>query len=147
MKKFLLAILLFVVYSPTNGQQSPEELVTRFFNTFETQGSSKALDELYANNIWINKSSDAITQLKSQVNELNEDFVGKYNGYEKLLEKRLSSCYLIVSYMVKYERQPIRFTFEFYKPKDKWVTHSFSFDGNIGEEMAETMKLQLMDFE
>ena len=48
---------------------------------------------------------------------------------------------ILKSYLVKYDRQPIRFTFQFYKPNKEWRIHSFKYDGNIDDEIEEAAKL------
>ncbi len=135
----IIPILLFSFIAYT--QQSPNEIVDQFFEEFENKGSSVALDNLYKPNKWIARNADAISQLKSQIEGLNEDYVGKYYGYEFLLEKQLADSYILMSYLVKYDRQPIRFTFQFYKPNKEWVIQSFIFDGDMDEEVKEAAKL------
>ncbi|WP_452231243.1 MULTISPECIES: hypothetical protein [unclassified Lacinutrix] len=140
MKKVLLIIMFFVSFS-TVAQGDPTEVVELFFKEFKEKGSSVAIDNLYKPNKWISKSADAIIQLKSQLQGLNEDYVGKYYGKELILEKKLADSYILMSYLVKYDRQPIRFTFQFYKPNDTWMIHSFKFDGNLDTEIEESAKL------
>jgi hypothetical protein len=111
MKKTIILIPVFLLNLLVFSQKSPKEIVDQFFVEFENKGSSVALDNLYKPNSWISRNTDAVTQLKSQISGLNEDYVGKYYGYELILEKRLADSYILMSYMVKYDRQPIRFTF------------------------------------
>ncbi|MCR8666525.1 hypothetical protein NO995_02450 [Aestuariibaculum sp. M13] len=141
MKTYLSALLFLTSMTFAFAQNTPQELTDVFFNTFQKEGASKALDELYSSNSWISRNADAITNLKSQMEGLNIDYVGEYYGYEKINSKSLGSSFVHLSYMAKYDRQPIRFVFQFYKPKDKWVIYSFSFDTNISEELAESAKI------
>lgn len=141
MKKLFVITLIFSINLFGYSQNSPEEIVERFFMEFESKGSSVALDNLYKPNKWITRNADAIVQLKSQMEGLNEDYVGKYYGYETILEKKLADSFILISYLVKYDRQPIRFTFQFYKPNKEWIIHSFKYDGDIGAEIEETAKL------
>lgn len=140
MKKVLLIIMFFVSFS-TVAQGDPTEVVELFFKEFKEKGSSVAIDNLYKPNKWISKSADAIIQLKSQLQGLNEDYVGKYYGKELILEKKLADSFILMSYLVKYDRQPIRFTFQFYKPNETWMIHSFKFDGGLDAEIEEAAKL------
>lgn len=141
MKKIIIVIPFLLLTFVSLAQKSPKEIVDQFFEEFSTKGSSEALDNLYKPNKWITRNTDAITQLKSQIDGLNEDYVGKYHGYEFILEKRLADSYILMSYLVKYDRQPIRFTFQFYKPNKEWVIQSFIFDGDMDEEVKEAAKL------
>jgi len=141
MRKIIIALPFLLITFIAFAQNSPQETVEQFFVEFENKGGSVALDNLYKPNKWISRNTDAITQLKSQIEGLNEDYVGKYYGYELILEKTLTDSYILMSYLVKYDRQPIRFTFQFYKPNKEWVIYSFKFDGAITEEIEETAKL------
>ena len=143
--KTYITIILFSFSLISFAQNTPEEIVSKFFTEYKNEGASKALDNLYSNNEWINRATDAITKLKQQLNSLNEDFVGKYYGYELIVEKKLSDSFILMSYLVKYDRQPIRFTFQFYKPDNEWRTHSFKYDGNIDEEIEESAKVYYLD--
>lgn len=146
MKPLLSLIFLLATFHSSLSQATPEQLTATFFKTFEKEGSSVALDQLYATNPWMSRSTDGITKLKSQVEDLNEDFVGKYHGYEKITKKALGSSYMLLSYMVKYDRQPIRFIFHYYKPKDHWVLYSFKFDASIDDELEEAAKIYFQEW-
>ncbi|WP_396633236.1 hypothetical protein [Maribacter sp. R86514] len=143
--KVYVTIILLSISFISIGQNTPEEIVSNFFTEYQNDGESKALDNLYSNNKWMNRATDAITKLKQQLGTLNEDYVGKYYGYELIVEKRLSDSFILMSYLVKYDRQPIRFTFQFYKPDNEWRTHSFKYDGNIDEEIEESAKVYYLD--
>ncbi|MBU2938737.1 hypothetical protein KO494_04195 [Lacinutrix sp. C3R15] len=140
MRQSILIIILLISFS-ASAQNDPNEVVEQFFKEFKEKGAAIAIDNLYKPNKWINKSADAIIQLKSQLEGLNEDFVGKYYGKELILEKKLADSFILKSYLVKYDRQPIRFTFQFYKPNDTWMIQSFKFDGNLDTEIEEAAKL------
>jgi hypothetical protein len=47
----------------------------------------------------------------------------------------------MITYIVKYDREPLRFTFFFYKPKDVWRVSNFSYDENISDELEEAAKV------
>jgi hypothetical protein len=133
--------LSLVAASFSFSQESPEEMVEVFFSKYKDDGPTDALNYLYSKNDWVNENSDDVIILKNQMATLTEDYVGKYYGYELILEKKLSDSYILKSVLVKYDRQPLRFTFQFYKPNDKWIFHGFSFDANLTEEVKEAAKL------
>ena len=139
--KFNILILAFFTISVSFAQDSPEDMVQNFFDKYKSEGSTPALDYLYDLNDWVGNSSDDVIALKNQMKNLTEDYVGKFYGYEHLLDKNLNDCYVLKSYIVKYGRQPLRFTFQFYKPNDKWIFHGFSYDANLTEEVKESAKL------
>ena len=142
MKIRIIFLLLTVMLGfNVEAQTKPEEFVKTFFENFENEGASVALNKLYSTNDWIKRNEDAITNLKSQLEGLNKDFVGEYYGYELLVEKKSSESYVLLSYLVKYDRQPVRFIFKFYKPNKDWKIYGFKFDGDIGAEVEEAAKL------
>ena len=148
LKNFLRSVTVFVLISISYSgmaQDGPNKLVEAFFEDYQKIGPSKALDNLYSTNKWMNRATDAISNLKNKLEGLNEDYVGKYYGYELMVEKKLAESYILQSYLVKFDRQPIRYTFQFYKPNDEWLIYSFQFDGNIDDEIEEAAKLYFQD--
>ncbi|MEM9932113.1 MAG: hypothetical protein AAF824_00815, partial [Bacteroidota bacterium] len=110
-------------------------------------GSSYALDELYKTNKWFARSADGIAKVKRQLEGLNEDFVGKYYGYEFIVRKDFANCYTLISCLGKYDRQPIRFTFQFYKPQESWTIYSFQYDDTFDDELEEAAKLYYLNLD
>ncbi len=147
MKYFRASFLITFCLISFSGfsQNEPTDIVNNFFTQFEEQGISVALDGIYSSNEWMLRSTDAISKLKSDMEGLNEEYIGKYYGYELIVAKELSDSYILMSYLVKYDRQPLRFTFQFYKPNNKWVVHSFQYDGNLSDEIEEAAKLYYLE--
>lgn len=141
----LLTAFLLLIGTSIYAQNTPTEMVGRFFEEYQNEGVSEALDNLYGTNKWMERNQDAISNLKSQMQGLNEDYVGKFYGYELIVEKKLSESYLLLSYLVKYDRQPLRFTFQFYMPDQNWIVYSFKYDGNIDDEIEEAAKLYYLN--
>lgn len=146
MKKLTLIITLILTnLTLINAQSSPEEYITKFFKTYQDEGSTKALNELYETNKWVTKAEDAITNLKTQMEGLTVDYAGKFHGFELITEKKLSDSYVLFSYLAKYDRQPIRFTFQFYKPNKTWRLQSFEFDASLDTELEESAKIHYLN--
>ncbi len=140
--KHIIVILLLILFSNNlQAQSTPEEMVETFFVKYKVRGTSEAINYIYSKNDWINSSSDDVILLKNQMESLTEDYIGKYYGYELILEKKLSDSYVLKSYLVKFGRQPLRFNFQFYKPNKEWIFYGFSFDANLTEEIKEAAKL------
>lgn len=126
------------------AQNTPESLVQQFFETYNKQGSAKALDELYSTNNWIDTDGDAMLNLKNQMAGLTTDYIGKYYGYELIVERTISDSFILQSYIVKFDRQPLRFTFQFYRPDNEWRLQAFQYDANMDDELEESAKLYYM---
>jgi len=145
MKLWILTLGLFLVTAVLAGAQStPESLVNKFFDTYLAQGTSAALDQFYATNKWMDRNKDATEKLKSQFANLPA-LVGDYYGRDLIAKKTLGESFVLISYLVKYDRQPIRFTFELYKPQDSWLAYSFSYDDSFGDELEEAAKVHNLD--
>lgn len=138
---FILPLMLISFYSHS---QAPEDLIKKFFSEY-TGNTSTAIDNLYATNAWAARMKDGIENIKKEINSYTIDYMGKYYGYEPIIKKQFSESFILFSYMVKYDRQPLRFTFQFYKPNDKWTIFSFKIDGNIDDEIEEAAKLYYLN--
>ena len=142
--------LLFVLFISVSGtlfaQFSPKDLIDNFFVTYE-KDAGKAVKELYATNKWTERVKDDIDKIIGTVNGFTESYMGKYYGYEKITTKKFSESFVLYSYLIKYDRQPLRFIFKFYKPNDKWVLLSYSLDDNLGSEIQEAAKLYYLELD
>ncbi|MDH3711535.1 MAG: hypothetical protein OER04_16710 [Cyclobacteriaceae bacterium] len=141
MLKFNLIVLSLLISWVSFAQNTPREIAEKFFDDYVEDGASVALDNLYFTNKWINRSADAVANLKSKMEGLNLDFVGEYYGHELISEKKLGQSYVLLAYLAKFDRQPIRYIFQFYKPKDQWVVYSFKYDSSIDDEIEEAAKV------
>ena len=138
----LLTLLIVIVLSTNKlkAQTTTEEITKEFFSTFE-RSPLKAVDYVFGTNSWmVERNKDGIENVKTQLTSFL-GLVGDYYGYEKITEKSIGKSYKLVSYMLKYDRQPIRFTFVFYKPKDKWQVQNFKYDDNLDDELKESGKV------
>ncbi|MFD1163472.1 hypothetical protein [Hwangdonia seohaensis] len=142
--------LFIVILISTTGnllaQSSPQDLIDTFFNTYE-KDAGKAVKDLYATNIWTERVKDNIDKVIGTVNGFTESYMGKYYGYEIITTKKFSESFVLYSYLVKYDRQPIRFIFKFYKPNKKWVLFSYALDDNLDDEIQEAAKLYYLDLD
>ena len=145
MKK-LLIVLLISTSGTLFAQSSPQDLIETFFTTYE-KDAGKAVKELYATNKWTERIKDDIDKIISTVNGFTESYMGEYYGYEKITTKKFSGSFVLYSYLVKYDRQPLRFIFKFYKPNDKWVLLAYSLDDNLGTEIQEAAKLYYLELD
>ncbi len=143
----LLTFGLVLILSSFNlkAQNSPEIIIKDFFKNYESQGAGIAVDKLYGTNPWTSRIQDAINNVKTQLEQFNEDLVGKYHGYEKITTKKIGESYVLYSYFIKFDRQFLRLTFQFYKPENEWRLASFRFDDSFDEEIEEAAKLYYLD--
>ena len=148
LKQFLVVLALLIGFTQTiSAQDKPKELIDAFFQDFEMEGPSFAIDKIYETNPWNDRIPDAINNIKTQLERFDEELVGNYYGYEPLVTKKLGNSFELHSYFLKFDRQFLRITFQFYKPKDEWRLYSFQFDDNFDEEIEEAAKLYYTDLE
>ncbi|WP_224996330.1 hypothetical protein [Cesiribacter sp. SM1] len=142
--KLLIMALAFMGIVNVANAQSPEEMMDSFFKTYQKNEPVKALDELYSHTPWLERIKDDVEKLKTQFRDL-KTLVGEYNGHELLIKKNIKDCFVIATYLVKYDRQPIRINFEFYKPKDKWILFAFSYDDSFDDDLENALKYELLE--
>lgn len=134
---FLICALLFS--NVTFAQSTNEETITKtFFETFKTD-PGKAYSDLFKDNKWMkDKQADLETIRIKLVDFFNG--LGVYYGYEAITEKGAGESYILKSFLVKCERQPVRFTFLLYRPNKTWQIQNFTYDTGIEEEVEEAAK-------
>jgi hypothetical protein len=127
-------ILLFISFVSLGQISSPKTNIDKFFKDIASDGTDAAVAQAFASNKWMSQSSDAIKNLQDQMATLTPETFGNYQGFEVVKEKKLGESYFFYVVMAKFDRQPIRFIFEYYKPSAKWVLHGLSFDVKMEEE-------------
>ncbi len=143
MKK-LLFIALIGISVNMDAQKTPQNLIDDFFSTYEND-PGMAIRNIYKTNVWMIRIQDDIDQVVNTVNGFTIDYMGEYYGYELITTKKFSESFELYSYLVKYDRQPIRYIFKFYKPKDSWVLYAFKLDDSIDDEIEQAAKLYNLD--
>lgn len=145
MKKVVLVFLVLVSVT-LQAQKTPTKLIEEFFVSYKTN-PSKAVRDLYKTNKWMDRKKDDVEKVISTINGFNKEYVGEYYGYEHITTKKFAKSFELDSYLVKYDRQPIRFIFKFYKPNKDWILYAFSFDDSFDAEIQEAAKLYYLDLE
>ncbi|HOY33034.1 MAG TPA: hypothetical protein PKW80_14235 [Bacteroidales bacterium] len=114
----LLAIKPCLIYA----QEKPEDITGHFFELFQANGSDAAFDYIFGTNKWINKQLQESNKVK--VKEILP-MMGQYYGYELIEKKVISESYVVMIFMLKFDRQPTKFSFSLYKPKENWQLIEF----------------------
>lgn len=145
--KFLLTLIISILFftSCTNAKQeevtNPDPalqiIIDSFFKKYESS-PSEAVDYIFNTNK---------TFPPQQTIELKDKLVnaalliGAFNGYEQIVSKSTTSSLILCSYLAKHDKQPLRITFIFYKPKDKWILYKFKFDDSVDAELQESGRI------
>lgn len=127
--------------SISKGSQGDyQNRVDSFFAHIKDGKYKEAVDFIYSDNPRMSVKSDDIQKVKNQFTGL-PDLVGSYLGHELLYKKVAADRFVHLHYFVVYERQPVSFKFEFYRPKNEWIIYSFAYDFNFDELLEEKAKL------
>lgn len=142
-KLILLLSLTFLTSIVTFGQNSTDELTSIFFEKYKSN-TNEAFDFIFGTNKWMGENKDGTEKVKFQLREY-ANLMGEYIGFEKLTEKSLGESLIVSVYLVKYDRQPLRFIFKYYKGKEKWMLYNLKFDEIIDDELDEIMKYDYLN--
>lgn len=129
----ILAAIITSTYSTIHAQNSEKEIITEFFKIFN-DSPSDAMDYAFSTNPWMKRNKDATDNIKNQFSTLLP-LIGNYQGYELIKEKITGESLKLISYMVKFDRQPIRFTFIFYKPDKIWQVLNLKYDDKLDDDL------------
>jgi len=118
----------------------PKAHVIIFFETYENQGIDIALNTIFQTNEYmVKQSQNDLQQLRESLHSL-VNAIGNYHGYEIISEYSLGKSIMHFCCIVKYDIQPIRFNFTFYKPDNSWRLQNFNFDNSLITEMNDMAK-------
>jgi hypothetical protein len=155
MKSFLFILLICFIgchssnsqSQTTNLQEQVKELdlkkvneyISVFFKKYKDEGTSKAIDYIFSsNNLLV--STSQLYDLKNKLDSTRK-ILGNYDGQALITEKNVSTDLVLLTYLVKHEKQPIRFSFIFYKPNADWVLFKFQYDDQVISELEDSGKI------
>lgn len=132
-------VILIAISSNSSGQSTSQSLIDDFFNDYETEGAKVAVENIYKTNPWTSRIADDVENVKNSLASFNDELVGKYYGYVFIDKIETSDCFSIYTYFIKFDRLPLRLTFKFYKPDDKWTLFSFKFDDEFDDDFEQAL--------
>ncbi len=140
-----LAISILLLTCGASAQTAPAEdyhqITSTFFQKLSEKMPGEAVEYVFSFNPWAQRKADEIQNAKSSLANF-VSLVGEYQGNELIDEKMLGGRFVNVVYFGYFERQPIRFDFQFYKQKKGWVTYYFYSDDSFSAEMVEAAKAE-----
>jgi hypothetical protein len=117
-------------------EQTPADISKKFFEIYAAKPMD-AIDFIFSGTRLDKQVRDDITAIKKNL-KVTIDLDGAYNGYELITQKSVGGTLKLMSYMAKYDKQPVRFIFIYYKPKDVWKIYTFQFNTNLDDELTST---------
>jgi hypothetical protein len=137
----IVAVLILILISCTQNKKvevsEPEKIVTKFFETYKSDGPKEALGTLLPTNKYISKAGADSVAIKLE--SLTKD-LGDFQGVEKVRERKYGESITLLTYIVKYPQRPLRFNFKFYQPGNGWRIQNFSYETEFIDELDETVK-------
>jgi len=138
----LLALLGFLSASadsspapdPPKGEEY-RAIVETFFQKVKEGKPEDGVQYIMGMNPWMARKTDDVEQAKAGIGNLTA-MLGEYHGNEMISEKRVGERFVHVTYFAYYDRQPLRFTFQFYKAKDAWMPYFFIYDDRFSSEIT-----------
>jgi hypothetical protein len=141
--RLLLAATLFTLSSAALAAGYQDE-IDRFFSLYEQGKASEAVDSIYSTNPWVSQAKDQVENVRTQLTGIGR-LVGGYQGKQKIGEHNIGDRFTHVTYLSLYERQPVRFEFQFYRPQDKWIVYSFAFDVEFMDEVQAAARARIAE--
>lgn len=141
-----LALFFLLFFSCHNNAQqafdNPEKIMDGFFKILNEKDPNQALDFLFASNTDPNLSKQ-IEELKTTLTN-SLPALGNCNGQQLITRKKVANSFVYYSYLMKYDKQPIRFIFIFYQPQKTWKIYKFKFDSDLENEIEDAGRIYFL---
>lgn len=121
---------------------SYEAQVERFFAHVEDGDYRQAVEDFFGTHPWAATMRDELSALKAQFSSLPE-LAGEPRGWDLVVEQRFADSFVLLHYIVKFDRSPISLYFTFYRPEDTWQAYSFEYKEDLKEMAAEMAQMKL----
>jgi hypothetical protein len=110
-----------------------------FFKKYKDEGVSTAINYIFSSNTLLTDTTQ-LADLKNKVDSTRRN-IGKYYGNSLIIKKNVSPDLVLLTYLVKHEKQPIRFSFIFYKADENWMLYKFQYDDQVISELEDSGKI------
>lgn len=138
---FAIAVAALSLTPVVSAQAPYQTEIDAFFERFAAGELNEAVDKLYGKNPWIPLDGDGVRNIKAQLQGITE-VVGDYAGRTKIGEHAVGDRLVHLTYLALFDRQPLRFEFQFYRARDTWMIFSFEFDADFDDDLqAEARRL------
>lgn len=138
-RSLLVTLVIFLNTHGLNAQNSPDQIINKFFEIYKIEGSGKAVDYIFSMNKYYSNILESIEQLKQNLAK-TISMEGKYYDYELITKKKAGQSLTMMTFLVKYDKEPLTFKVFFYKASNTWQLQNFKFDNKIDEELEEASR-------
>jgi len=128
-----------------SGQPYMREIDLFFTKLAENKGD-EAIIAVYEGSPYASVMADAINNVAIQLAAMQRTY-GEYHDHEILIHEVVLDRYAYLMFFVAYDRQPFKFEFHFYKPRDEWQFQNFRFSDEIDYDIVEAARLKLLKYQ
>jgi len=139
----IIILSLFSSISSLASTANYMDDIDAFFKLLKSGKSSEAADKIYESNPYVTAIPDAILNVKTQLSGL-PTLVGGINAIENVGSYYVGESLAHITYIVTYDRQPLRFEFQYFKVRDGWRISSFSFDDTVFDDVNKAARQAVM---
>jgi hypothetical protein len=119
------------------------KIIDVFFDKYKNESTSNAVDYIFTTNSYTSKNPQLPAIKKTLIIKLDSlrENIGQYTGRDIITEKSTTDNFVLISYLVKHQYQPVRFTFVFYRPEESWMLYKFISDDQVDAELEDAGKI------
>ena len=143
--KFTILIALFTLSAALQAQEFEADIGV-FFDLYKKGEIEQAVDTLYKSNPYVSSVSDQIKNVKTQLGSLT-GLMGELHSIEKIDTFMVGKSMVHITYIGIYDRQPVRFEFQFFKLESDWRIFSFAFDADVFDDIETLAQPQALSRE
>ena len=143
-RNILLLIISLFITSAVKAEEVPyiSKKISTFFELLKSD-PDKAINSYFSDSVFARENQDLIKQVKAKLNVTLAQ-LGSYRGNEIIIRRHLLNRFVTIKYLALFDRQPLTFQFEFYKPVNKWQIQGFTFDANIDDLLDESINFGII---
>lgn len=130
----VLAAVCAALCAEPVASRTPDQMTEQFFALLKDNKPVEAVNSVWSSNSWMERKQDAADKLRSGLTNAIS-LIGQYHGFELLSRRQMGNRLVYMSFVAYYDRQPMRFEFEFYRADQTWALYTLSYDDNLDEEL------------
>lgn len=138
MKKQFLLVLLTLLFSCAREKEAQVEEINKiidpFFESYRINGPKSAVSKLLGSNKFI--PQEVTDTVAVRLDRLAKGF-GKFQGIDKVSTHHYGVSIVEVVYLVNYDKQPMRFRFQFYQPGTGWRIQDFRYQSDFMNDLKD----------
>jgi hypothetical protein len=142
MRKALAAVTVTVAfglwtgvfaYETLESEQNCKKMCEEVMGVLGDGGVDEAFEKLASYWVFGESEFDNFHLQTTKQMDLVEPRFGKAVGYQLVKEEMIGKTIMKCTYLQKFERHALRWTFLFYRPVDRWLLNTFEWDDEVAQ--------------